>query len=192
VFRASDDDMRTFRRLLARLHWWGGLVAMPVLLCVALSGAVLAVAPWLTALSTPAAAHPGSVPLPESVLLARVSSALLPGDAIASVDWGARAGVQVLTLRSGEQWVADVATGTVLARWRGEAPFERVIGVAHAFHVRLLAGEAGQWMVDLATVMALVSVVSGLVLWWRKKRTTIASTSTGRRWWRDLHDVTGI
>jgi uncharacterized iron-regulated membrane protein len=100
--------------------------------------------------------------------------------------------VQVLTLRSGERWVVDAAMGAVLARWRGEAPFERLIGVAHELHVRLLAGQAGQWMVDLATVMALVSIVSGLVLWWRNKRMTIASTSAGRRWWRDLHDVTGV
>jgi uncharacterized iron-regulated membrane protein len=182
----------TFRWLLARLHWWSGLVAMPVLLCVALSGALLAISPWLLAAATPRARDVRATPLPESTLLARVSRDLPPGDAVGSIEWGGRDRAQLLTLRSGERWFVDPVDGSVLEKWRGETPLEHAIGVAHDFHVRLLAGQAGHWLVDLAAIVVLFSAVSGLYLWWKTKRLRIARAARGRRWWRDLHDVTGL
>lgn len=180
------------RWMLARLHWWSGLVVTPVLLAVALSGALLAVAPWLLATSEPAPRDPRMPPLRESELLRRAAWLLTPGDDFASIEWGAPGRAQRLTLRSAERWFVDPATGAQLGRRLGDTRLERVIATVHEFHVRLLAGPAGQWMVDLASVVALFMAASGLGLWWRTKRVRIAAGARGRRWHRDLHDATGF
>jgi uncharacterized iron-regulated membrane protein len=182
----------TFRRLLARLHAWVGLVALPVLLAVSLSGALLSIAPWALALSIPRVRADGSRVLPGSALVALVASALPPGETLASIEWGPPGRARTLTLRSGERWFVDPASGLVVGRQSSETWLERAIGAVQQVHVRLLAGSAGEWMVDLASFAALFSATSGLVLWWKSKRLRVARGSRGRRWWRELHDVTGL
>ena len=56
-------------------------------------------------------------------------------------------------------------------------------------HVRLFAGDTGEWIVDIATAAMLLIVPTGFCLWWRTNRLTVRS---GRRFLRDLHDVTGF
>lgn len=182
----------TFRRLLARLHWWTGIVAMPVLLVVSLSGALLVAAPWLTTAEMPVSRAPGRARLSESMLLARAGRLLPPGDSFASIEWPGPARAQLITLRSGARWFVDPSDGSVLSRRDGPTLLEDVIAMAHQIHVRLVAGTIGEWMVTLATAVALWMSFSGVILWWRTKRFRMGSHVRGRRWYRDLHGVLGI
>lgn len=59
-------------------------------------------------------------------------------------------------------------------------------------HVRLFAGEAGEWIVNAATAMALLIVPTGLLLWWRRPRFTFRRSRSLKRTLYDLHNVLGF
>src|SRR5690606_24186558 len=67
-------------------------------------------------------------------------------------------------------------------------------------HASLLAGTAGGWIVAIATIIFVISCITGLVLWWPKKwnKTTRKASFTIK--WKarfkrlnyDLHNVYGF
>ncbi|HEY2091182.1 MAG TPA: PepSY-associated TM helix domain-containing protein [Thermoanaerobaculia bacterium] len=59
-------------------------------------------------------------------------------------------------------------------------------------HVRLFAGEAGEWIVNLATATLLLIVPTGLLLWWRRPRFTFRTSHSLKRTLYDLHNVLGF
>jgi uncharacterized iron-regulated membrane protein len=59
-------------------------------------------------------------------------------------------------------------------------------------HVRLLAGDAGEWFVNGATVALLFIVPTGLLLWWRRPRFRLHKGSSRKRFLIDLHNVVGF
>jgi len=184
-----DRNSVNMRLVLARLHWWTGLLVMPVLFVVALSGAVLAVAPWLESAFMPGA--PAGAVLGPSELLARAVRQLPADQAVASIDWtSGRA--PLLALRSGERWFVDPTTGRLIRHLAGQTPVESMIGVVHQVHVRLFAGAVGEWLVTIVSLVALFMTLSGVILWWRSKRLAIGRQAHGRRWFRDLHDALGV
>ena len=59
-------------------------------------------------------------------------------------------------------------------------------------HTSLVLGGPGRWLVNVATVVASLLVLGGVVLWWRRKTVAIAGS---RGIWRllfDLHHALGI
>lgn len=80
-------------------------------------------------------------------------------------------------------------TGTVLGvRVRGQS----FLGYIRALHVRLGAGAVGKNILRGSAVAALLSVISGLYLWWPTKRMSIRVNDGSRRFWFDVHSVVGI
>jgi uncharacterized iron-regulated membrane protein len=59
-------------------------------------------------------------------------------------------------------------------------------------HVRLFAGEAGEWIVNVATATVLLIVPTGLLLWWRRPRFTFRRSRSLKRTLYDLHNVLGF
>lgn len=64
-------------------------------------------------------------------------------------------------------------------------------------HTRLLAGEPGRWLIELATSWVFVTLLMGLLLWWPRRAKKAGGwvprvRSQGRRFWRDLHAVGGF
>jgi uncharacterized iron-regulated membrane protein len=62
----------------------------------------------------------------------------------------------------------------------------------HNIHTRLLAGRIGEYFVGAITVVTLIILVTGVVLWWPRK---ILSVLRGASWKRinfDLHNIFGI
>lgn len=59
-------------------------------------------------------------------------------------------------------------------------------------HVRLLAGSAGEALVNGATVAVLFLVPTGLILWWRRPCYSIRRSTSARRMLFDLHNVLGF
>jgi len=60
------------------------------------------------------------------------------------------------------------------------------------FHTRMLLGEPGEWLVITATVVSLVLVLGGVILWWKRK---LVAIHWKRGWWRflfDLHHSLGV
>ncbi|HZS46437.1 MAG TPA: PepSY-associated TM helix domain-containing protein [Blastocatellia bacterium] len=67
-----------------------------------------------------------------------------------------------------------------------------LIGEVHQFHIRLLAGKAGQTVMFIAAILLLLLAISGLILWWPRKIFKINLRSSGKRFTFDLHNAVGI
>ncbi len=59
-------------------------------------------------------------------------------------------------------------------------------------HVRLMAGDIGDGLVNGATVAVLFLVPTGLILWWRRPRYSVHRSRSARRMLFDLHNVLGF
>lgn len=80
-------------------------------------------------------------------------------------------------------------TGEVLGtRTRGQTIF----GFARDLHVRLASGDVGRTIMKWSGVAMLVSLASGLYLWWPRKRVGIRGGWRTGRVWFDLHNSVGI
>jgi uncharacterized iron-regulated membrane protein len=76
-------------------------------------------------------------------------------------------------------------------------PQWRIEQIAHDIHGELLMGKRGSWIVELAASWAIVMILSGLYLWWPRGRGLAGVVwprlKTGNRlFWRDLHAVAGF
>ncbi|MBU3078917.1 PepSY domain-containing protein [Sphingomonas sp. XMGL2] len=76
-------------------------------------------------------------------------------------------------------------------------PDARLMELDKRIHGELLLGKRGSWLVELAASWAIVLVLSGLYLWWPRGRGLAGvlwpRLGAGRRmFWRDLHAVTGF
>jgi uncharacterized iron-regulated membrane protein len=80
-------------------------------------------------------------------------------------------------------------TGKVLgARSRGQT----FLGLARALHVRPAGGSAGREIMKWSGGAILLSLASGLYLWWPGKRVRIRGGWRSRGFWFDLHNAIGI
>lgn len=84
------------------------------------------------------------------------------------------------------------ATGAILV-WRDQIELATTLGrFASPIHERLAAGIIGYWTVVVATAIAIVLEIGGVVLWWKRKTVWF---KRGAGWWRlcfDLHHVVGL
>jgi uncharacterized iron-regulated membrane protein len=80
-------------------------------------------------------------------------------------------------------------TGEVLGlRARGQS----FLGYVRALHTRLASGDFGRNLVRWSGIAMLLSLASGLYLWWPVKQVRIRGKWGTRRLWFDLHNATGI
>jgi len=86
----------------------------------------------------------------------------------------------------------DPHTGAVLGT-RSAAEREKSLArQLHVLHVRLVGKTIGGTIVALSTIVALVLVLTGLVLWWRDKLWKIHASASWKRIVFDLHHASGI
>ncbi|HEX8553979.1 MAG TPA: PepSY domain-containing protein, partial [Sphingomonas sp.] len=74
---------------------------------------------------------------------------------------------------------------------------DRPMRVVSRLHGQLMMGDKGSHLVELAASWAIVMILSGLFLWWPRGGGAAGMLyprlrSGGRRFWRDLHGVTGF
>lgn len=76
-----------------------------------------------------------------------------------------------------------------------ESSFIRIV---QALHGELMIGNVGSVLVELAACWAIVLIISGLYLWWPRSPAGLGGVlyprlhDGNRRFWKDLHSVTGI
>jgi uncharacterized iron-regulated membrane protein len=192
----------TFKKAIGKLHLWLGLSSGLVVFIVSLTGAIFtfqdeirdAIQPWRL-VAVPAHA----VPLPPSRLLA-AAVASHPG---ATPSWTSyyapnRSATVYFTDKAGGEYMAslDPYTGRVLHEQNLATDF---FGIVQALHMYLLLPVAiGEWIVGVSIAIFLAMLVTGLVLWWpkrkqeRKQRLTIKWGAKWRRLNYDLHQVLGF
>ncbi|MEU4087352.1 PepSY-associated TM helix domain-containing protein [Streptomyces aureus] len=195
--------------LLARLHFYAGVLVAPFLLVAAVTGLLYTFTPQLDALVYDrelTVAHPAGTarPLAEQVDAARARH---PGGALVAVrpGTGDRTTQVDFTLPElGERAhtvYVDPYTGKVngqLTTWYGSTPLKTWLDDLHR---NLHLGATGRYYSEIAASWLWVLVLGGLILWWRRQRRNRTArrlllpdlaAKKGVRRTRGWHAVTGV
>jgi uncharacterized iron-regulated membrane protein len=179
-------------------HRWLALVVSAFLIVIGLSGAVVVLeGPVGQAYATTVVR--GDAPLSLDTLAARAQIVTGPGTVMMmglgespDLAWSvliANAG----NPRAGPRGVMlNPYTGAIVEERKGTPAAISILRAMHQLHTRLLSGGIGNTIVWLATVCALVLVVTGLILWWREKLWRVNATASWKRVNFDLHHALGV
>ena len=185
-----------------RLHLWLGFTAGAVFALLGVTGSVLVFDHELDALLHPSmfAAGGESRVLASGAAIDAAQSALPEGQNVAWLSWPNEAR-DVFRAYGGPPddrfrrlITVDPASGEVLGTRAGDGGLLRFI---YDLHFKLQLGAGGQTVVGIVGVLILISLGSGLYLWWPRKghwRTSLTVLRGARSQRRDfdLHRVTGI
>jgi len=187
-------------RTIWRWHFYAGLLCIPIIITLALSGALYLFKPQFEAyIDQPY--QQITVSGHRTTANQQISAALsaLPGSRFISYripenDYQAVI-IQVLKDDDKFQVYVNPYTLDIMKTIAFEQQFMRLL---RTFHGELLAGNVGSIVVELAACWAIVLIISGLYLWWPRSTSGIAGIlyprlgKGGRIFWRDLHSVTGV
>jgi uncharacterized iron-regulated membrane protein len=221
---SGDGDRSRFRRTVWRTHFYAGVFAMPVLVMLAITGLVIlytdpindlqfAELQRVEASSEPVTLDEQREAVEQAYAEWSIQSVIPPKDATTPTTF-------VVVDASGEQRrnvMVDPSTATVLG---DQDPGAGIVGLANRLHGTLnnesvtvplptlpgLLGDGpaladlalGDVVVEIFACWALVLAVSGIYLWWPRKKGTGRALFVprlgrkGRARWRDLHAVPGI
>ncbi len=188
------------RTLALKAHRWIGLATGLVLTVVCLTGAILVFEDEIIQ-----ALHPERYEVAvgaRRVTLEAAAAAVrqaVPGAEVTSVTVRQDPTRPYELLDGRERAFVDPYTGTVLATGITRPPF---FTAAFGLHRWMLAGDVGKMIVGVSTLLFLVILVSGVIIWWPRNRAKLRARATvtalvarGTRWKRrnhDLHVVLGI
>ena len=182
-------------RAVWRWHFYAGLICLPFLMLMALTGAIYLfkaeIDDWQTrAVST-------VVPAPASTIPAawvEAAVAAVPGRAATVLvpDRPDRAVRVTVDTANGPRAVfVDPSNGRVT----GTAPAEGLTETVKKIHSLILFGPGMNLIVEIVAGWAMILVATGVFLWWPRKREAGVLTVKargGRPLWRDIHAVTGL
>ena len=196
---ASPSSRATPYRSVWRWHFYAGLLVAPVLLVLALTGAIYLFDDeidqwWFRELNTVAVqGTPRPLAEQEQAVQAAYAGATLkkyqhPAAPTAAAQW---------SLVTADGRALDVFVDPYRAQVLGEvASAWRPMSVVSRLHGELMVGTVGDWLVEAAAGWTVVLVVTGLYLWWPRRWrwqgvVVPRLQHPGRRRWRDLHAVPG-
>jgi uncharacterized iron-regulated membrane protein len=194
---ASEPLSGAFRAVW-RWHFYAGLLVLPFLMLMALTGALYLFTDEIDAAvyrdlsrvepRAVAAAPDRWVAAAEAGLGGKVSNVLLP----ARPDEAVRLTVN---LPDGGKRTAFVDPHD--ARLIGDTDFGGVMEVVKQLHSLILLGSWANYVVEIVAGWAIILVATGLFLWWPRGRgvgviSVRAADPKRRPFWRDLHAVTGL
>jgi uncharacterized iron-regulated membrane protein len=178
------------RRLVLKIHLVIALVAGIFMVILGATGSIIAFEPELDRLL-----HPGLsyvVPTGKVRSLAEIGDAAsrkYGGEPIAAFVLSVSPRVPTEVIMPRGIVAVNQYTGEVLGiRARGQT----FLGFVRALHVRLATGDIGRNIVRWSAVALLLSLVSGLYLWWPLKRVRIRGRWWSRGFYFDLHNTIGI
>lgn len=183
-----------FYRAMWRWHFYAGLIVLPVLALMAVTGALYLYKPEVEAWLYP-------------VRLDRAAAAASPARLIAAVERQSGERVTQITMpqTADESWrmttrpgdgpptvhFIDPADGRVLGEMRGGG----VMGVVKNLHSLALTGAVGNRLVEVVAGWAILLCVTGLYLRWPRRgqpALAVRGSLKGRLFWRDLHGTLGF
>ncbi|USA38711.1 PepSY-associated TM helix domain-containing protein [Pelagerythrobacter marinus] len=190
-------DPALYRRVW-RWHFYAGLLVLPFVLLLSVTGAIYLFKPQIDRWEERAYHGPaGGAPVSPDAQLAAALAAH-PGSRFVHYRLPERAGDAAmvrLTLPSGEAAEVFVSpAGDVLGTL---APEGRISPTVARLHGSLLMGTWGDRLVELAASWTIVLIVSGLYLWWPRPFRAAGTlwprlSLRGRPLLRDIHRVTGF
>lgn len=201
----SSREIRWFnyRKLFWKWHLYAGLFGAPLMVLIALTGAILVFAPEIDRMLRPdlwhlkpssAAAQTLDQPLIDAV------QSQFPKSKINSYRQNSHADepYQFLMLTPGVRGIHDVWIDPVTREIIGDRHRETaVVRIAEQLHRRLLYGETGSTVIEFITGWCILLTLTGTYLWWPKSWRQLYSglvpTTRGSTYkvnWR-LHNVVG-
>lgn len=183
-------------RTVWRWHFYAGLICLPFLMLMALTGAIYLFKAEIDDWQTRAVAT--VVPSPASTVPAawvEAAVAAIPGRAASLLvsDRPDRAVRVTIETDDGRQRAVFVDPST--ARVTGTAPAEGLTETVKKIHSLILFGPGMNLIVEIVAGWAMILVATGVFLWWPRKRDAGVMTvraRDGRPLWRDIHAVTGL
>jgi len=197
---SSLNRQKELYRVIWRWHFYAGLLCIPLIITLSISGAIYLFKPQVDAWVD--APYQNLTPSEQrSTANQQIEAAIkaMPGATFSSYQLPEheQQAVVVHLRQYGEKVLVYINPYTldVLKTIGYEAQFIRQV---RSFHGELLAGNVGSVIVELAACWAIVLVITGLYLWWPRGTRRLAGVvypriGQGRRvFWRDLHAVTGM
>lgn len=193
----------TTKKLVGQLHLWLGLSSGLVVFVIAITGCILAFEQEIKMATQPyrfVEPPVGGKLLPPSILKAK-AEAILPGKKANGILYeepgkSANVGFYNANPEYYYQVYLNPYTGEVLNVWDEDDDFFHFI--LHGHYYLWLPEKIGQPVVASATLVFLILLISGLVLWWprnksaAKQRFSIKWNAAWRRKNYDLHNVLGF
>jgi uncharacterized iron-regulated membrane protein len=197
---ANGADV-TPRRILLNIHLYLGLTAGAVLIVLGLTGAIIAFEADIPHWLHPGLfyVHPGAAPLSEQELVRNVERRFAPAR-VGAVQILRATNLAHVFLLPDRVWVfGDPYTGAILGSVQGGFRSDRIVGYIHQIHLRLVPipaavprlAAAGKVLVSWAGLLLCLLVPTGLILFWRTRRSSVKWSATLFRICFDLHHVVG-
>ena len=185
-------------RRIWRWHFFAGLVCVPFIFSLAVTGAMylfhrqiddLVYAPQMLR------AQASNIVQPPSLLIAAALQSYPGRPKALNLPADDRHNAQVDLIRPDGgtlQVFVDPATATVAG---AIAEDQRIMTIVKHIHSLAIAGDGGKAVIEIVAGWIIVLMSSGVYLWWPRGRrvgvVSIRPGAEGRTWWRDLHAVTG-
>ncbi len=182
-----------------RWHFYAGLLCIPFVLWLATTGSIYLFRPQIEALIDRPYTHLAMTgPRASSAEQAAAAVRAVPGSVLHRYQLpdAPDAAVQIVVGAGRDETRVYVHPQT-LAILKTVDEDQRLMRLVFRLHGELLIGDAGSYMVELAASWAIVMILTGLFLWW-PRGTGLGGVlyprlgAGGRRFWRDLHGVTGF
>lgn len=189
-----------------RWHFYAGLICLPFLLLLAITGALYLYKEPIEAqvYARLLRVEAGTSPALDAETLVAAARGAVPGEVVRYIP-PARPGLSAeVGVRTAEGMTLSVyvhpATAQVLGSLRDE---RKLMEVVKRLHSLVIAGPVGNHIIEIVAGWAIVLVVSGVFLWWPRETATQAQPGFAgalrvrgvprqRLWWRDQHAVIGV
>jgi uncharacterized iron-regulated membrane protein len=189
-------DDTGFYRAMWRWHFYAGLIVLPVLALMAVTGALYLYKPEIEAMLYPVhiAETPSATTLPPSRLIAAVETASgAPVIHIVRPETAAESW-RVTTKAEGSPATVhfvDPRDRRILGQMRGGG----IMKTIKDLHSLALTGAVGNRLVEVVAGWAILLCITGLYLRWPRRgqpALAIRGRASGRLFWRDLHGTLGF
>lgn len=183
-------------RVVWRWHFYAGLLVLPFLMLLALTGGIYLFQPEIDdALQRPVAAvNPASTQASPDAWLASVKAAG-PGTVINLLRPAREDRAVRFTVRSPDGEERFVFVDPHNARVTGVTPAGGVTEIVKQIHSLAIVGPWANLLIEIVAGWAIILVATGIFLWWPRRRdggVLTVKARVGRPFWRDLHAVTGL
>lgn len=192
----------TFKKITGKIHLWLGLSSGLIIVFLGITGCILAFEQEIKSFTQPYRyTETVNAPVLPPSQLQKIAVAALPGKIPHSISYPKNGkSAQVIFYNADPEYYYSVYinqyTGQVLKVKDEDADFFRVIVMGHFY--LWLPPAIGQPIIATATLIFLLMLISGLILWWpknkaaRKQRFSVKWSASFKRKNYDLHNVLGF
>jgi uncharacterized iron-regulated membrane protein len=181
-----------------RWHFYAGLFCIPFVLWLSVTGSIYAFRPQIERIIDGPYAHLNITRPASAAAQAEAAVRAVPASELHRYELPATPdqAVQIIVGKEGMETRVYVHPQS-LQILKTVAEDDRLMRIIFRLHGELLIGNTGSYIVELAASWTIVMIVSGLFLWWPRGGGLGGIVyprlrSGGRRFWRDIHGVTGF